>query len=122
MVTALLISGFALSQTVSAQNNKANQHWVGTWSTSPQTQEGFIGPPPAPPSVNNETLRQIVRITIGGDWVRVRLSNSLGTVPLVIDAASIGIRDEDAKVLPGRCANLPLAVTRPLPSRLAQES
>lgn len=106
MVTALLISGFALPQAVSARDSAANRHWVGTWSTSPQTQEAFLSPPPAPPSVDDETLRQIVRITIGGDRLRVRLSNSLGTVPLVIDAASIGIRDEDAKVLPGSLREL----------------
>lgn len=41
----------------------------------------------------NVTLRQIVRISIGGDRVRVRLSNRFGSVPLVIDAASVGIRD-----------------------------
>ena len=95
MVAALLVSGFVLPQAVAARDSGANGHWVGTWSTSPQKLEGF-GPPPAAPTVNDETLRQIVRITIGGDRLRVRLSNSLGTEPLIIDAASIGIRDEDA--------------------------
>ena len=62
MVTALLISGFALPQAVSA-GKATNQHWVGTWSTSPvQVGQAF----------DNQTLRQIVHISIGGDWLRVR--------------------------------------------------
>jgi lysophospholipase L1-like esterase len=97
MVTALLISGFALPQAVSAQNNAANQHWVGTWSTSP-VEEGQ--------AFEDQTLRQIVHISIGGDWLRVRFSNRFGTVPLVIDAASIGIQDIGAAVVPGSLREL----------------
>ncbi len=92
MVTALLISGFALPQAVSAKKKAANQHWVGTWSTSPVS-EGQ--------AFENQTLRQIVHISIGGDWLRVRFSNRFGTVPLVIDAASIGIQDVGAAGVPG---------------------
>ena len=97
MVTALLVSGFALSQAVSAQGNAANQHWVGTWSTSP-VEEGQ--------AFEDQTLRQIVHISIGGDLLRVRFSNRFGTVPLVIDAASIGIQDIGAAVIPGSLREL----------------
>ena len=97
MVTALLISGFALPQAVSAKKKAANQHWVGTWSTSPVS-EGQ--------AFENQTLRQIAHISIGGDWLRVRFSNRFGTVPLVIDAASIGIQDADAAVVPGSLREL----------------
>jgi lysophospholipase L1-like esterase len=47
-----------------------------------------------------QTLRQIVRISIGGDQARVRFSNRFGAVPLVIDAASIGIQDIGPAVVP----------------------
>jgi len=93
MVTALLISGFALPQAVSAKKKAANQHWVGTWSTSPVSENSQ--------TFEDQTLRQIVHISIGGDWLRVRFSNRFGTVPLVIDAASIGVQDEEAAVVPG---------------------
>jgi lysophospholipase L1-like esterase len=97
MVTAILISGFVLPQVVSAKDNAANQHWVGTWSTSPVTE----GQP-----FEDQTLRQIVHISIGGEWVRVRLSNRFGTVPLVIDAASIGVQNTGATVVPGSLREL----------------
>ena len=97
MATALLVCGFYASQAVSAKDNTANQHWVGTWMSSP-VEEGE--------AFEYQTLRQIVRVSIGGDWVRVRLSNRFGTVPLVIDAASIGIQDMGAAVVPGSLREL----------------
>lgn len=68
------------------------KRWVGTWSASP------AGPGQ---QFEDQTLRQIAHISIGGDWLRIRLSNSFGTEPLVIDAASIGIQDAGDAVVPG---------------------
>ncbi len=64
-----------------------DQHWVGTWSTAPQT-------PSATTTVtfSNQTLRQIVRTSIGGHKVRVRLTNALGNDALLIGAAHIALR------------------------------
>jgi lysophospholipase L1-like esterase len=66
--------------------------WVGTWSASMETPFG--------PGVtfNNVTLRQIVRATLGGNMVRVRFSNAVGTDPLVISSASIALRASGATV------------------------
>ncbi len=71
-----------------------NQHWVGTWTTSPApsvTGEGF----------NNHTLRMNPRISIGGDTLRIRVSNAYGTGKLDIGAAYVGIRDKGASIVPG---------------------
>ena len=40
---------------------------------------------------SNQTLREIVHASIGGDHVRVRIANTFGTEPLVIGAASIAV-------------------------------
>ena len=58
------------------------------------------GPPPTPPvrSFNNQTLRQIVRPTLGGERLRVVLSNAFGTAPLVVGAAHVALRDKDAAI------------------------
>jgi lysophospholipase L1-like esterase len=91
-VTALIVFVFALPQVVTAKESAANQHWVGTWSASPVSEgEAF----------ENQTVRQIVHISIGGDRLRVRFSNRFGTEPLVIDAASIGVQYLDDAVDPG---------------------
>jgi lysophospholipase L1-like esterase len=88
-ITLLFILASTLSQIALAGDNQPGRHWVGTWSSSP-VEPG--------PTYEGRTLRQIVRISIGGDEVRVRLSNRFGTAPLVIDAASIGGRDTGSSV------------------------
>jgi len=87
----------------------SNEHWVGTWATSvvtrPQAprssseQPATPAPGAQPPlSLNNQTLREIVHVSIGGSRVRVVLSNEFGTAPLIIGAASIALRDKDARI------------------------
>ena len=50
-----------------------------------------------PPFVHftNQTLRQIVRTSVGGSRLRVVLSNTFGTAPLTIGAAHIALREQD---------------------------
>ncbi|HEX3398730.1 MAG TPA: SGNH/GDSL hydrolase family protein [Acetobacteraceae bacterium] len=67
-------------------------HWVGTWATAPAPAEGA--------ALSNQTLRMTARISIGGDTLRVRLSNAYGTRPLAIGAAHIGVRTSHAAVDP----------------------
>src|SRR6476646_7865953 len=82
-------------------------HWVGTWATAvvarPQTPPPPGAPPPnqpqaAPPAqpapfmhFTNQTLRQVVHVSIGGSRARIVLSNAFGTAPLVIGAAHIAL-------------------------------
>jgi len=59
-------------------------------------------PPAAPPPFlhfNNQTLRQIVRTSIGGTRARVVLSNAFGTAPLTVGAAHIAVRDKEATIV-----------------------
>jgi lysophospholipase L1-like esterase len=52
------------------------------------------------PTLNAQTLRLIVRTSIGGDHARIRLSNEYGDRPLVIGAAHLAIRDSGAVIVP----------------------
>ena len=64
-----------------------------------------VGPPPGPPgpppvrNFNNQTLRLIVHTSIGGDRIRVVLSNAFGTAPLVVGAANVALRDKDSAIV-----------------------
>jgi lysophospholipase L1-like esterase len=71
-----------------------NRRWVGTWTTSPAPSEAGVG-------FNNHTLRMNPRISIGGDTLRVRVSNAYGHSKLEIGAASVGIRDKGPAIVPG---------------------
>ena len=77
-----------------------NRHWVGTWATSPAPSDAGVG-------FNNHTLRMNPRISIGGDTLRLRLSNAYGTGTLAIGAAYIGIRDKGPAIVPGSARKLP---------------
>lgn len=58
---------------------------------------GGLGGPPI--TFNDQTLRQIVHTSLGGDRVRVVLSNAFGTAPLAVGAAHIALRDKDAAIV-----------------------
>ena len=74
--------------------------WVGTWATAPQAP--FL---PLPP-FEDQTLRQIVHVSVGGKALRVRLSNAYGTEPIVIDAASVGLHAGGGDLVPGSLREL----------------
>ena len=61
--------------------------WVGTWATALQLTEPHNMPPE--PGLSGNTIRQIVRVSVGGDSLRVSYSNEYGNGPLTINAASI---------------------------------
>ena len=71
-----------------------NRHWVGTWATSPASSETGV-------AFNNHTIRMNPRVSIGGDTVRVRISNAYGNGNLAIGAAYVGIREKGPSIVPG---------------------
>ncbi|HTR00613.1 MAG TPA: SGNH/GDSL hydrolase family protein, partial [Candidatus Acidoferrum sp.] len=53
---------------------------------------------PGPQPVQNQTLREKLRISVGGDKVRIRLSNEIGTKPLKIGSASIALAKGESAI------------------------
>jgi lysophospholipase L1-like esterase len=96
--------------------NAGQEHWIATWASA-QLQgrppgAGARGAPgaaaaPAPAAAapatgfNNQTVRMIVRTTIGGRRVRVQLSNAHGTSALMIGSAHIAVRGQDSAIVAG---------------------
>ena len=78
------------------------EHWVGSWA------RGMVIPSPAIANeVANEifelgdrTLRQIVRLSTGGEQIRIRLANTFGDQPIIVGAASVALRDHDEAIDP----------------------
>src|SRR5689334_9935430 len=86
VLLAVLIAAVAIQTARSALAQTAlAQTWVGTWTASPQSPRGVM-----PARFSNQTVRQIVRVSVGGSKVRIRLSNEFGNKPVVIGAASVG--------------------------------
>jgi len=88
-----------LSVCAQAEGPTARGHWVSAWSAAMHAPLPFPGLPPSP-VFENQTIRMIVRPTIAGERVRIRLSNSFGTTGVKIGAVHIAIAAQDSKSLP----------------------
>lgn len=75
-------------------------HWVTAWSAAVHTPVQFPGAPP-PLTVNQQTVREIIRPTIGGEHLRVRFSNEFGTSPLPLRNAHIALVQKDGSIITG---------------------
>ena len=75
---------------------QGNRHWVGTWTASPAPAESL-----PPVGFTDVTMRMNPRISLGGDRLRVRISNAYGNRPLPIGAARIALRDKGPAIVPG---------------------
>lgn len=72
----LLMVFCAISTVSSAQN------WVGTWATAPQTVvRSFM---PYNNCMTNRSVRQVVKVSIGGNVIRLKLSNIYSMQPVEI--------------------------------------
>lgn len=62
-------------------------HWTGTWATAMQTPvKAFM---PYNNQMSNRSVRQIVKVSAGGDIIRLQLSNIFSTSPVVIRSVYI---------------------------------
>jgi len=87
---ALLVSGFFTTCTAGSKADSASgTRWVGTWTTSPQLVETGNNPPA--PGLANNTLRQVLRSSIGGDTLRLLLSNKFGSGPVTFHEVHIAV-------------------------------
>jgi hypothetical protein len=99
LATALLAGAamaFAL-QSASAED------WIGTWTASaqPAWSSDFPVPLGMPGNLYQKTIRQIARASIGGNKVRLVLSNEYGKVPLKIGSAHVALTDDGPKIKAG---------------------
>ncbi|MBE7369544.1 SGNH/GDSL hydrolase family protein [Ramlibacter pallidus] len=81
-----------------AASVSAAQHWAATWTAPPQPAwaDDFVLPLGMPRHLDNVTLRQALRTSIGGDRLRLVVSNAYGEAPLRIGAAHVGLDGSDA--------------------------
>jgi lysophospholipase L1-like esterase len=77
---------------------KQGDGWITSWTTAPQPGDDQNNPPLA--SLENSTMRQMIRISLGAPKVRLRISNAFGRSPLVIGAAHLALAGEGASIVP----------------------
>ena len=77
----------------------SDERWVGTWAAAPAPAEGVAG-------FSNQTIRLNPRVSIGGERLRVRISNAYGNRPLAIGAATVALRDKGPAIVAGKSRKL----------------
>lgn len=88
----------SLEVQVWAENPSNADHWVSAWSTAVHAPLPFPGLPPSP-VFDNQTIRMVVRPTIGGDRVRIRFSNAFGSTALRIGAAHVALSSKASAIV-----------------------
>jgi lysophospholipase L1-like esterase len=66
--------------------------WLAVWGASPSDPG---------PTLNGQTIREHVRLSLGGDQIRIRLSNRFGTAPLLVGAVHVARHDTGAGIVAG---------------------
>lgn len=66
---------------------KKTENWVAAWSTALQLVEPRNNPPS--PGLTDNSLRQIVRVSIGGKTLRLKLSNEFSKSPVTMRSVQI---------------------------------
>ena len=97
--------------------SKGQERWVTTWATAQTLVRQAPARPAAAPAdatptpattpeeiaargLNNQTVRMMVRTSIGGHRLRVRLSNAFGSAAIVLGTAHLAIRAKDSAIVP----------------------
>lgn len=74
-------------------------HWIATWTASPEAADP--DPQEALLKLDDQTIRERIRITLGGPQVRIQLSNEYGNSPILVGDVSLGIAQSKTTIVSG---------------------
>src|SRR5215216_3654819 len=75
----------------------ATTRWVDSWGSPVHSSAAFK----PLPTLDNQTVRNVVHLHTGGDRVSIHLSNAFGDRPVTLGRVRVGIRGEGARVVAG---------------------
>ncbi len=83
---------FSLALAAGTATPAMASEWVASWQASPQPTWGadFLFSANVPPVLHDQTVRQVARLSLGGQRLRIVLSNAYGTEPIVVGKATLG--------------------------------
>ena len=80
---------------INAKNN-TSKVWTGSWATAPQLVEPNNMPPA--PGLENNTLRQVIRVSVGGNVVRLRFANTFSKQPITLKNVVIAVSKNGSEI------------------------
>lgn len=103
-IATLSIAMVLGAETLAATSDSGgkDQHWVTSWYAAPQSSwdATFVLPTNVPAYLNNQSLRENVRLSAGGRRIRLVFSNRYGKEPLLIGEARVGVAGESGPYQP----------------------
>jgi lysophospholipase L1-like esterase len=147
-IATLAIAAAASSAAPANAAPPVHERWLTSWYAAPQAgwDSGFLLPMNVPAYLDNQSVRETVRLSAGGERIRLVFSNRYGREPVLLGGVRVGPPDgsapsrpltfsgkRDASIAPGAIVTsdpialaMPplaqLAVTSWLPSRTAVTS
>ena len=98
----LLVAASVLWFMATTAAGQPNRGWISTWQGTPTPGGTFYSPGcPSDVGLANQTVRNVVHVSAGGNWVRARISNEYGANPLLVGAATIAVAANGAAIAPG---------------------
>jgi lysophospholipase L1-like esterase len=98
LVALALLAAFAPLRATAAITQAPAPQWVGTWAAA-QVAPGPFGL--SHRGFRDQTVRDVVHISVGGSEIRIRISNVFGTRPLRVADVRAALRAHGALTVPG---------------------
>jgi lysophospholipase L1-like esterase len=95
-LTLWLCIGLLSATTSLFAKSNAPLVWTGSWATAAQPVDR-PNMPPAPGLANN-TFRQVIRVSLGGETLRMRFSNLFSKGPLTLNGVSIAVTTDSCHI------------------------
>jgi lysophospholipase L1-like esterase len=70
--------------------------WVTTWAASPEPADADASEPLL--NIENQTVRERARVSVGGSQIRLLLSNEFGSAPLLIGSVTVALPNGPAGI------------------------
>lgn len=86
-IAVILFTGSVVEARAAVQTPPDPARWVAVWGSSQYAPEPHNALPTE--DLQDGTLRQVMRVTAGGDVIRIRITNAFGTAPLRITSAAV---------------------------------
>jgi lysophospholipase L1-like esterase len=96
LASTLLAAGmlaFVITAPAGGASAGGTEPWITTWAATPAPRwaEELPAPFNVPEVLEGQTVRQVARISVGGDQVRIVLSNEFGARPVTIGSATVAL-------------------------------
>ncbi|MFH8292732.1 SGNH/GDSL hydrolase family protein [Streptomyces sp. NPDC018059] len=121
-----VLTGAHATSPADSPAKKPEAGWSAAWAAAPQRPSTGFKANWSEAGFDGQTLRQVVRVTEGGDRARIRLSNRYGASPLRIESATVARTKKGAAVEKGSVRRLTFdgkgSVTIPAGADLASDA